>query len=234
MATRTIGLVVVTLAGLALGCVGSTSDGAGSSSESLVAKLPTLSPAEWMRAPAGCEGRLAGAVSLAAAEGADGIVVAVDHGGGALCADTVEAIADEIGEAGAPDTGIDELLAARFEGLGHAAAFSYARDERTKGDPSPQPSAPRRPGLASDVPIVGGGINLGDPSPQPSAPRRPGQESDSTGDGACTDQSEPTHGDPSPQPSAPRNASTPTGGDPSPQPSSPTAPAPTSPSSPDV
>jgi len=224
MATRTIGTVLVALAMLAAGCVGSAVDSAGSS-----AALTKVPAAQWMHAPEGCEGRLQGVASFGAAEGVEGIVVALDMHGLALCADSLDAVTADLEEAGAPASAI-ELAVRGLGGLDHAIPLSYARDDRTKGDPSPQPSSPRRPGLTGSVPVIGGGVNLGDPSPQPSAPRRPGESND---DGHAEEQSAPAQGDPSPQPSTPScTSSAPTGGDPSPQPSSPTAPA--SPSSPDV
>ena len=150
---------------LAVGC---TLDTGGVSASSLyeappgVLPLASIDTAEWEVAPAGCEDRIPENVTFEIARGANGLLVAVNDQGDAVCTDTYEAIQEELEDKGRGDDA-DDLEASISVTLGYNTPGDEAEDvgfDPTADDPSPQPSRP-----AMEMPDD---PSRDDPSPQPS------------------------------------------------------------------
>lgn len=203
--------IACALVGLALtggGCAGTT-DGAAVGSASALGDAPRVVSARavWEGAPAGCEGVLpSSGVTITGAFGAPELRVAFGGALGAagepLCADTATSLGTELERIGLV---VQPVLA--DQPLQAVPAFVVHRSDEAAGDPSPQPSQPRRVGVAltrtttGAAPEVGPGPTGGDPSPQPSA--RSGGSSTTTSMNGGTTNGGTTDGDPSPQPSEP-------------------------------
>jgi len=146
-----------------LGAAGCATDGPGTAgrAETLdvagAEALPSVARHDWSAAPAGCEGRLADAVSFGVAEGEPELVVALDENHSALCVDTYPALESELTEAGLMDEAdrlwLGYLATLQNPELGDAGAM---RDIDGR-HPTPQPN------LVADQ----DGVNvMVDPSPQ--------------------------------------------------------------------
>lgn len=166
----------ITLLGILLvgGCAVDVGTGAASLYEvsSDAAPLGSYDSGSWQAVPAGCEDRLPESVTFEVADGANGLLVAVDSQGHAVCADTAAAIAAELWDEGREDEADDFNAAvvvtfgADLEDEAEEVDFDPSAD-----DPSPQPSCPNpdasqqmRRGMTPDD----GEAQPGDPSPQPS------------------------------------------------------------------
>lgn len=165
MATR-ITLLAFLLIG---GCAADVGTGSSSLYEISADAIPLASfeSGAWELVPAGCEDRLPATVTFEVADGANGLLVAVDEEGEAVCSDTAAAIAEELADEGRGEEA-DDLEASV------AATFCPEVDDENEDvdfdpsadDPSPQPSRPdpEMHGMTPDD----GESQPGDPSPQPS------------------------------------------------------------------
>ncbi len=166
-------LAIVTSLAVGAGSLGACSAPVGSGTSDLfeapldALPLATIEAREWQLAPAGCEDLLPDTVSFEVARGANGLLVAVDDDGEAVCTDTYEAIQEELADAGREEES-DDLEAAFRATIG---SFEEEPEDvhvdPTGDDPSPQPSCPNPTGR--DMEMSGAGPEQpGDPSPQPS------------------------------------------------------------------
>lgn len=141
----------------AAGCVGGTAPRA-SSDELLVGEgqLGSIEEAEWEDADAGCEGQIDGSVHFAIASAEFGLIAVVEADGDVKCVDTVEAVEEELEEAGLDDEASD-LVSAFHAALRHQEERATYLNTRA-GDPDPEPNLGFRR------------IQLrGDPDPEPNS-----------------------------------------------------------------